>query len=380
MIIQNDVLERIEYAKVAYYNDKKIADYLKKCTLYNKVTGEVKNLRYDSEWYDRQSFLYYTFRVDYLNKYCIGNGMTPIFITLTLPSEYHYTSKKYNRKILVEDGYRKLITMYRDIYNNFKVNRKRVEGLKFVRVIEPHKSYVCHLHAIVYVNDEYKNKFIEHVKRVIRKNRLKQTDIRVLDKADYAVTYLHKYVQKSLDGNMVVKGWRKHHNIKRMVTMSNLGIGLTRNIFKRITAFIPFDKNNNKCYFEQILDNLFITRIQKNYKGDILKIERFGSPDSLFHAHEILIKYRKKNIGNVEMFSELDNDYDCELNDSLDNKHYYRLEDLIIFDDNLNELYNKRDIKFYYKTEKPDYKVFENVVVYDYEHEEPIRYVEINYS
>ena len=351
-IIHDKILNYAKYAKVSYKQDKKNKEYLEKCTTFNKVTGEINTILYNKEWHLRNNYIANTCKIDYLNDDCISKGMIPIFITLTLPSEYHPLRYKgtqrnpnYNPNLTVFDGYVKLVDMHRDIYDNFRVGRKRVKGLKFVRVIEPHKDWTPHLHAIVYVMPEYKDEFLKHVKRIIKKNALKQTDIKELDRESYSVTYLLKYVDKTLSGDDVYRGWRIHHGIHRVLTMSNLNIGLTKNIFKRVSSFISFDKDNPKIYFRQILDQLFITRIQKDEQGNIIKMARYGSPDSPISVLEIVKKYEKSYIGEIfydeGFYGDGDDiDYDMEF------KAAYRLEDLIVYDEDFNELYNKRDTIF----------------------------------
>ena len=356
-IIHSKVLNYAKYAKIAYKQDKKNKEYLEKSTIFNKYTGEIKHIEYNKEWYLRQSYLFNTFKIDYLNEECINKGMIPIFITLTLPSEYHPLRYKgtqrnpnYDENLNVFDGYEKLNSMFRDIYDSFRVNRKRVKGLKFIRVIEPHKDWTPHLHSIVYVDAEYKDKFLNHVRRVIQKNKLEQTDIKELDAESHAVTYLLKYVDKTLSGDDSYRGWRMHHKIHRVITMSNLNIGLTRNIFKRVSQFIPFDKDNKDIYFKQILDQLFITRIQKDSEGNIIKMARYGDPDSPISVLEITKKYQR---GVVKEFFDDEGfyggyylDYDYEVDYNMEFETAYKLEDLIVYDKDFNELYNKRDTIF----------------------------------
>ena len=355
MIIQKNVLNFAKYAKIAYKQDRKTKEYLEKSTVFNRETGEIKTINFDKEWHLRQSYLYNTFRMDYLNQECINKGMIPIFITLTLPSEYHRLAYKgtrqnpnYDPNLTITNGYEKLNSMFRSIYNDFKIDRKRVKGLKFIRVIEPHKDWTPHLHSIVYIDGDKKDKFIEHINRIISKNNLKQTDIKELDRENYSVTYLLKYIDKTLSGDDAYRGWRMYHNIHRVITMSNLNMGLTRNIFKRVSQFIPFDRDSKDIYFKQILDQLFITRIQKDIRGNILKEARYGSPDSPFSIVEV-VEVSKKVPMDLEDFEDIEEFEDIGFDDldSLEGAYNaYRLVDLVVYNEELEELYNKRDYIF----------------------------------
>jgi hypothetical protein len=355
--LQQKVLKSHEYVKIAYKQDKKSIDFLKTCTIFNKNTGEIKKIEFNKDWHLRQTYLYNTFRIDYLNKECIDNNMIPIFLTITLPSKFHKTkkitinrktkefklipNKNYDSSCTVEDGYNELNRMFRDIYDNFRFDSKRTK-LKFIRVIEPHASYTPHLHAVVYVNKNHVYKFIKHFVTIRKSNNLKQVDIKVLDTARYAVTYLLKYVDKTLRGDDNIRGWRIHHNIKRVLTMSNLGNGITRDVFKRVSAFIPFDKDDTRTYLSQILDKITINRTVLNADSTLKKFNSYEGNDSFITVDvSYKIKYKVNEITHDEEINLIedmiyDDDYTCNLD-------YMKIVNNITKE----VLYNKDDHLFY---------------------------------
>jgi len=330
-------LKSSEYARLAYNQDKKTKQFLENSYIYNKTTGLINKIEYNSEWHLRQSYLYNTFRIDYLNQECIENGMIPIFVTLTLPGKYHPTSPQYDNTLSVNDGYQKLQEIFRNVYNNFRIDRKKVSSLKFVRVIEPHKSWIPHLHAIVYVPSEYKDLFLGHLERIINNYELKQTDIKELETAKHAVTYLLKYIDKTLSGEMDIRGWKIYHEIKRSLTMSNLNNGITRNVFKKLSSFVQYDKENKESYLHQILKNTFIKRYQVDNNKNIIRALDYGNPKASFVVKEVIQKTKKIDPRSY--------DYDVDEMLELD-ENEYKFLDLKIYKDKI-KVYDKEDYVFY---------------------------------
>jgi len=338
-MITQKILNSFEYVKIAYMQDKRTKEFFRTSYIFNNNTGEISKIKFDKDWHLRQSYLYNTFRIDYLNQECINSDMIPIFITLTLPAEYHPSSKNYNPEFSVNDGYRELQNIFRSVYNDFKFNRKRVD-LKFIRVIEPHKSWIPHLHAIVYVPTQHKQLFLGHLNRIIKRYELKQTDIKVLDTAKYAVTYLLKYIDKTLSGSDEIRGWKIHHEIKRSLTMSNLNNGITRNIFKRASDFISFDKKDEDSYLHQILKKFHIERYQIDENRNIIKSQVFGNEHAKYSILETIQVYNK--ISDLT-FDEKINIQDCMI---YEDEKSYRLVELVVFED-MQEVWNMRDYDFY---------------------------------
>jgi len=300
------ILSAFEYLKVSYEQDKRNTAYLNSKVIYNQTLGTIHKINYDREWHLNQSYIYNTCKIDELNEQSITKGLVPIFVTITLPSEYHPSSKKYNPFTTVSDGYSELLVMFRALYHEFYVDRKRVKELKFIRVIEPHKSFIPHLHAIIYVPASLTDNFKNHFNNTVKRFELKQVDIKVLDSAKYAVTYLLKYVQKTLEGDYEIRGWALHHGLKRLFTMSNLNIGLNRQIFSKITRYIKFNKDSDLNYFRQILKQIGIKKVLKDTLGNILNIKYFGALDS-----KIFVNIETKRLTSYEPISEDDFDVVC---------------------------------------------------------------------
>ena len=153
----------------------------------------------------KDNYIYYGQVSDYLQRDAKEQGKVAIFITATLPSEFHpyktmnkkhIKNKKYSNKTIYE-GYRKLQDFFRYLYSSFKVNRKSVK-FKFVRVIEPHKDFTPHLHAIVFIESEYLEYFKKHFLNSLKLYSMgEQYKIEVIKNIQASVSYLLKYVRKN---------------------------------------------------------------------------------------------------------------------------------------------------------------------------------------
>ena len=377
----DNILNYIGYMKIAHYRDIKNKRFLETKVIYNKTRGTISKIEYNKDWHLNQAYIYNTCKIDELNRQAIENDLVPVFVTFTLSSEYHksikiVTNKKtkayylkdnpnYNPFISVKDGYEELLSVFRSLYNDFKIDRKRVKGMKFIRVIEPHKDFTPHLHAILYVPSEHLKAFENHYKNTIKK--IGRCDYKELDKADYAVTYLLKYVQKTLEGDDSIRGWSIHHSMKRTFTMSNLDVGINRQIFSKITRYVKFDKENKLNYFQQILEKVSIKKILKDVTGKILKLLEFGALDSSISVNTETIRTLSYGVVGddfdciVSEFNEdcedepiysglyFKDEYDVEFDVDIEKEPYkYRLDEFIIFVDSFKK-YDKKDVYMYNK-------------------------------
>ena len=354
----NKILKSYQYARIAYKQDKKTRLFLQNANIFNKVTGEINKIEYNKEWHLNQTYLYNTFRIDWLNKEELKAGKIPIFLTITLPSKFHPKSLKFDNSLSVQQGYEELNKIFREIYNQFRVNRK-FQKIKYIRVIEPHKSFIPHLHAVCYVDTNLVQDFKKHFYRIKRKYQLKQVDYKQLEKADFAVTYLLKYVKKTLEGDDVYRGWRIHHKINRVLTMSNLNNGMTRDIFKRITKFIKFDVSDSRNYLEQILSKIYIERMMINEFGEVLNFKSYGKIESEYSVYVVYEKSKKIN----------DLTYDKEIiNDEMifEDEYLIKLKYLRIYDRD-EKLFDLEDYQFYVDDVGWNVKESETMLIYEYE-------------
>ena len=144
--------------------------------------------------------------------------------------------------------------------------------------------------------------------------------------------------------------------------MSNLNVGLNRQIFSKITRYVDFNKESDLNYFRQILKKVGIKKVLKDALGNILDVKHFGALDSnIFISIEtkrvasynpvtedsfdvVCYEYREDNdplITVIDSSNEYDIEYDIE---ELEKENYrYFLDGFIITVDS-KEVYNKQNI------------------------------------
>jgi hypothetical protein len=204
-------------------------------------------------------------------------GKTAVFLTMTNPSHLHpYTTYEGGRKLkkaIPNPAYDSTISIKEgtDFAQEFwrKFDRKLHKyGITktYVKVIEPHKSFVGHLHAVVFIEPKHiellkdifdrtlddclKQSILANFSKRLERADLKQNDkdylryfeelehyfdalnnienrvgrdFEILNDINKGVGYLMKYTRKGLDPKSekfeVIQGWRKANKI-RMLTMS----------------------------------------------------------------------------------------------------------------------------------------------------------------
>ena len=340
-----------------------------------------RGVQFDYDWTMRQTELFHIDRFNYLHTKSINAGLTPIFITLTLPSSYHQFKQSTNGHIVnpkwdgttVTDSYKKLVSIFREVYNGFTIrsgNKVVHQKVVYSRVIEPHKDFTPHLHAVVYVEDSVA--FKRHFDNVVDSNELEQVDFETLDSASYSIAYLLKYVSKSISGDdSYIEGWKRVHKIV-MVRTSNLPF--TKIEYLEFKKNVPFNKVYSTFYAQMDVELMAVRHTIKydyaiNYayrnRMDFLSdnltdfkkvvVGNSVNPKYIFHSYSA-------NCHNIVDGDEDSQDYiEVEFSDSTSN--YLVTQNMVHFDDFwmteedlcLDEEYNGCPIPFTY-----DYYVFED--------------------
>lgn len=269
-----------QYVQASIKREDKLQKFLEQLKVKNKITGEVHSLRSDFLATARDNYLWLVFQSIYMQN-SVGSYSQAIFITVTLPSTYHpyithkrgkklkrpIPNKRYNPTLL--NGSDRLNKFWRELYKDFKVNRKRVR-LHYQKVIEPHKTFVPHMHALVYVPKEHALSFQKHFDRMIKKHYLgKQNDFEVIKNQARSATYLLKYIKKNLDGSNphhahMLDGWKKENKI-RVYTHSQITI--PKFIFQKITRVLQLTPDQDENILEKV-ENLCDIVINYNEKDE----------------------------------------------------------------------------------------------------------------
>ncbi len=153
-------------------------------------------------------------RVYSLHNYAVQLDLVPIFLTITLPSEYHkhkFIQVSSGKEVKVKN--RNFNNLYNDytprdlveilqsyfrsfIYKRAVRNIPRSERVYF-KVIEPHKTGVPHLHVMFYIPKIFVCKFWTAFINFCHSKGIKQYDFQI--NIYNPVNYLIKYILKTID-------------------------------------------------------------------------------------------------------------------------------------------------------------------------------------
>ncbi len=247
---------REEWISIAKEKEKKTINYLDKHVLHLLNLGEFVGMKYSLKKKFELDYRYYKGIADYISKEATMKGLVPIFVTLTLPSEYHRfrinkksNKHEYNLKYQgysIKDGYRLLQKASREILRHFKRYTEGREGynIPYIKAVEAHKDGTAHEHFVAWIPEWLVESFIAIIKSKIKLFKLgKEYKIEILKDVNKGSGYLLKYLQKTLlDENeenlYALDGWRKENRI-RIFTHSQAY--LRRRDFEKI---LPHFKDN----------------------------------------------------------------------------------------------------------------------------------------
>ncbi len=246
---KREIWNNLENNKIIYYgltqkqlevNETKLMiqrRFLNLSVLYDKQTGNVIPLRDLVISANHSPHRYYSEvqnRVNTLTGEAERKGLVPIFMTVTLPSEYH-PFKLVNKKLVINpkfdgtpprEAVKALTKRFARLRNDRALRDIPKDARMYFRVNEPHQSGTPHTHILYYVPKE-------NVQRVISAfNRLfpqKGNDIQ--DNLRNAVAYVMKYINKTLPKSKSDKltkkdrylnAWYSHHRVTRFSSSRTL--------------------------------------------------------------------------------------------------------------------------------------------------------------
>ena len=272
--------------KYSLFKEKQQSNYLKKQqNLKNVKTGEVLTLQYSFDSKQKEYVKTIEQKVNALVSLAITQNLKPIFITLTVPSEFHpFKTIKNGVNVLnknykfiklddsIIEAYQKLKTIYRTFYKRLKNYNKNIY---YIKIIEPHKSLIPHMHILLFIEKDQqlntKNLFLKIYKEY-KLQRIDYDESILNDNLNNAVAYIMKYVLKTLNSDNEffkrwLDGWRKKYKI-RTCEMSNLPISVE--VYKKLYYNLPKDLKEsiqkeielkNQSFFEYFIRNTEVHQI-----------------------------------------------------------------------------------------------------------------------
>lgn len=281
----------MEHIKQALYNlslkkEKQQSNFLRnQQNLKNIKTGEVLSLKYSFDSNQKEYIKTIEQKVNALVSLAVAQNLSPIFITLTVPSEFHpFKTIKNGVNVLnknykfiklddsIIEAYQKLKTIYRTFYKRLKNYNKNIY---YIKIIEPHKSLIPHMHILLFVEKEQQQNTKKLFLKIYKEYKLQRVDYDesiLNDNLKNAVSYIMKYVLKTINSNdeffkRWLDGWRKKYKI-RACEMSNLPISIE--VYKKLYYNLPKDLKesiqkeiieNNQSFFEYFINNTEVHQI-----------------------------------------------------------------------------------------------------------------------
>ena len=358
----------VEYKNLSLKKEIDINNFLNNFLMIEKMgQKDLINFEHNEAIYRKDDYYWFMYNQKLLeNKIIEEKGYTTLFLTLTLPSEFHQFSKttkkynhKYNKENTIENGYKLLNSSFRDIYKNFRVNRE-FKKVYYSKVFEPHKNFTPHLHSILYVKSEFKENLIQHIKNTIKKNKLgKSFEIEEIKDLSRSSSYLLKYIRKNTNVDdsesfRIFNGWKKSHKI-RIFTCSILS-GLERFLYRKLKNNTTITRDLKENPIVKILNECDIkittkckTTKQVKTKTNIVENPKFSI---VVEKERVQIKDKKELELVKDYVDYLKNDFwkcakNNNFNDCLLYEHKFDLFTKSFFVDNekfLNTINN-----FYYK-------------------------------
>lgn len=300
--------ERVKFVRIA---KKMISDHARfagKIAVVDNETGEVTRPKFGEDAFlskKRDDYLNFLFRSMMLQRKAVAEKMTAVFVTITLPTEYHPFTVRgdANKTFKPElDGYRKLRDFHRSVYHDFmkrKGNRSlRIEVLQ-VSVVEYHKSFVPHMHAVYFVPTDRLSDFETHfMRQLVTHGMGMQYDYEVLKDVSRGVAYVMKYVRKSSASNdletaLVMAGWKREHGIKRQYSFSNIGV--PRQVSQQILRTLRPKVEQGQNVLEEIerLCDIEVSYVERDTEE--YNIKRYGTKKGRYGVTAVIERYRYKS-------------------------------------------------------------------------------------
>ena len=222
---------RDEFIRIAKEKEQNTKNYLDKHVLMLLDMNEFVGMHFSLKKKIELDYRYYKSVSDYINSIAEKRNLVPVFLTYTLPSEYHPTTTrsgvrewnpKYNPEFSIKDGYKLLQKAFRELTRYFKKKEtnKNLDEIPYISINEYHKDFTVHKHAVVFLPEFLIEAFEAKFHRIRKQYRLgEQYDFEILKDKSKGSAYLLKYLRKTMlsyneKDLYILDGWRKANRIR----------------------------------------------------------------------------------------------------------------------------------------------------------------------
>ncbi|MFY9090316.1 hypothetical protein [Arcobacter aquimarinus] len=344
------------YYQHSIEKEQKQKSYLEHHKFVNLSKKEILSINYDFEKKYKEYSRITEQRALTIQELAKRKEFCSVFITLTLPSQFHpfRSVATLKGRLYVEDnkdfqfssikeavsyGYKELNNIYQTFYKRVKNYVKN--DLYYIKAVENHSTMIPHLHLVLYFPFEYLDSVKAVFKRIVEHFKLDRTDLEEVafkDNVNYASEYLLKYIIKDLNNGSdifkarVLDGWKRFHKI-RVLTSSLLPLNVM--VYKKIYNSVSFIEKN-KINFKSD-DNI----VSMKEKID-LEVQKLGLPIYLYFQDNFSIEktVKKGNDRKITKVGEKSSIFKVKLISEKKDK-YYKIKTFRISYKN-EEIYTKQ--------------------------------------
>lgn len=221
-------------------------------------------------------------RVNTLSQLAKQRGLSPVFMTITLPSEFHacrqvngvlVENPKYNGTT-PKDAAKVLTKMFTKLRHDRSLKELTKENRIYFRVDEPHKDGTPHTHILMFIPKERIPRLIEAFNRLYMTKT--NTIERITDEIGNSVSYVMKYVNKVLPlsnkkeltkKERYLNAWYSKHQIIRFKSSRTLApIEIYRLLHDRFSLYAVTKLYNQQAF--SIHQDINTNRIMEIFDGD----------------------------------------------------------------------------------------------------------------
>lgn len=294
-------------------------NFLSKMKVKNVVNDEVYAFNNNEEYLIKNDYLYLVYNsIALQDKFESNLDYTAVFITNTLISEFHkfrqlkngniVKNKKFVKGNSINLSYKILTSFFKSLYKDFKINNK-FEKNEYIRVIEPHKDFTPHLHAVVFVKTKYIDLFHTYYERKVQQNKnLGMYKFEVINDISRSASYILKYASKNFqienDKFKIYYGWKLANKIRAYTFTRQF---IPRDIFNKLSFYFSKDYVFDTESIEEFgTSNLYemihnFTQYQQDIinldTGEVKSTEKVSNEDDMFI---IQINKHRNDIKNCE--------------------------------------------------------------------------------
>jgi len=279
-------LNQIDYNKVQK-KLKQQRDFLQYSYLYDRINKNsipLKDLVISPNHSPNRYYSEIQNRINTLTKVAKQKGLKPLFMTLTLPSEYHQYKTTKQGKLISNPKYNgtspkdaviELTKMFSRLRHDRSLKELSKDQRIYFRVNEPHKDGTPHTHILLFIPQER----IERIKKAFyrlfdNKGNDIQDDIK--GSAAYIMKYINKTLPLSKQKDLTLKDqylnvWYSKHRIIRFNSSKTLApLAIYRLLYSRFSLYaLTKLLNNNELNIYVALDTPKIMQIIDEF-GDAI--------------------------------------------------------------------------------------------------------------